>query len=144
MNRVVILFTLACTAAGAFAADKQQVYKWTDANGVLHFSDAPPPSDAKNVQSLRLVGGTSSEVPAADANAVAAEEKPKQAAAGVPDNAENRAKECEQAKRNLALLQSNYPVSELGADGKVKPIDDKDRSARIAGVNDRIAQFCAK
>ena len=42
----------------------------------------------------------------------------------------------------LALLQSKYPVSEIGPDGKVKPIDDKERDSRIAGVNDRIAQFC--
>ena len=144
MNRAVILFTLACTAAGAFAADKQQVYKWTDANGVLHFSDAPPPSDTKNVQSLRLVGGTSSETPAADANAAPADDKSKPAAPVAADSADTRAKDCEQAKRNLALLQSNYSVSELGPDGKVKPIDDKERAGRIAGVNERIAQLCAK
>ena len=136
MNRAVILFILAI-AAGASAADKKEVYKWTDANGVVHFTDAPPPTDTKNVQTLRLIGGTSSETPVADANAPA-QDKAK-AVAG-PDSA----KECEQAKRNLALLQSNYSVSELGPDGKVKPIDDKERAGRIAGVNDRIAQFCAK
>lgn len=144
MNRAVILFTLACIAAGAFAADKQQVYKWTDANGVVHFSDAPPPSDTKNVQSVRLVGGTSAETPAADANAAPADDKTKPATAVAADSADSRAKDCEQAKRNLALLQSNYSVSELGPDGKVKPIDDKERAGRIAGVNERIAQVCAK
>ena len=138
MNRAVIFFILACTAAGVSAADKQQVYKWTDASGVVHFTDAPPPTDTRNVQTLRLVGGTASAEPA-DANAAPAENKPAQAPA-----MSDSAKECEQAKRNLALLQSNYTVSELGADGKVKPIDDKERAGRIAGVNDRIAQFCGK
>ena len=137
MNRLVTLLVLACATAVALAADKQQVYKWTDVNGVVHFSDAPPPSDTKNVESLLLVGGTSSasETPAAD-------DKAKPASQAV--SPENRAKECEKAKRNLAMLQSNNPVSEVGPDGKAKPIDDQERNSRIGGVIDRIAQLCDK
>jgi hypothetical protein len=26
----------------------QQIYKWTDANGQVHFSDQPPPSDSSS------------------------------------------------------------------------------------------------
>jgi|KBSSwiStaDraftv2_1062776.scaffolds.fasta_scaffold549301_2 hypothetical protein len=149
MNRMLILLTLACTAAGAAAADKQQVYKWTDASGVVHFTDTPPPKDTPNVQSVRIVGNVQSAseqtAPAADAKPPAAAGNAAAKPAGAaPDTADARAKECEQAKRNLALLQSNYSVSELGADGKVKPIDDKDRASRIAGVQDRITQFCGK
>jgi glutaredoxin len=39
-------------AAGAHA----QMYKWTDAKGVVHFSDQPPPGDAK-VETRRVAGG---------------------------------------------------------------------------------------
>jgi len=144
MNRIVILLALAGILAGAHAATHDKAYKWVDENGVVHFSDAPPPSDTKNVQSVHIINDTPVSAQAAGTETKPAEDKPKQASTGVPDNAENRAKECEQAKRNLALLQSNYSVSEIGPDGKVKAIDDKDRSARIAGVNDRIAQFCGK
>jgi hypothetical protein len=148
MNRLVILLVLACGAISAHAATKDQVYKWTDANGVVHYSDAPPPKDALDVKSVHIVGDTTAEAP----RAAASEDKAKPASASTapanavppPDTADVRAKECDQAKRNLALLQSPYPVSELGPDGKAQPIDDKERDARIAGVNDRIAQFCAK
>ena len=147
MNRVMILLALACTAASALAADKQQVYKWTDANGVVHFSDAPPPKDTQNVQSMRLVGGTTATASSTEdeGKAAAADASKTVASAPPPPAAEDaRAKECEQAQRNLKVLQSDLPVSELGADGKVKPIEDKERAARIAGVQDRIAQYCTK
>jgi hypothetical protein len=141
MNRAVILLSLACTAVSAFAADNSQVYKWTDANGVLHFSDAPPPSDTKNVQSLHLVGGTTAttEGTGSDAGNPATPATP----GAVADAANARAKDCEQAHRNLKMLQSDLPVSEVDANGKIKPIDDKERDARIAGVMDRIAETCS-
>jgi glutaredoxin len=33
------------------------VYKWTDKDGKVHFSDTPPPPDAKNSSQKRLGGG---------------------------------------------------------------------------------------
>jgi hypothetical protein len=144
MNRLVTLLVLACATAGALAADKQQVYKWTDANGVVHFSDAPPSGDAKNVESLRLIGGTStaSDSAAADDKTKPSDDKSKPASPA--DNADNQAKECERAKNNLVLLQSNIPVNEITPDGKEKPLDAKDRQARVADVNARIARLCGK
>lgn len=32
----------------------QQMYRWTDADGRVHYSDQPPPKDAKNVQTKNL------------------------------------------------------------------------------------------
>src|SRR5437762_3218881 len=49
-------------AALAFAFDaaaQTNVYKWTDAEGKVHFSDTPPPPQAsKNVTEKRMGGGT--------------------------------------------------------------------------------------
>jgi len=143
MNRLVTLLVLACATAGALAADKQQVYKWTDANGVVHFSDAPPP-DAKNAELLHLVGGTSaaSDSAAADDKTKPSDDKSKPASP--TDSTDTQAKECERAKNNLVLLQSNIPVNEITPDGKEKPLDAKDRQARVADVNARIARLCGK
>lgn len=38
---VAVLLLISCTAYG-------QVYKWTDANGVTHFSSEPPPDNTKS------------------------------------------------------------------------------------------------
>jgi glutaredoxin len=40
---VLVLAALLCAAS----ASAQQVYKWTDAKGVTHFSDTPPPAAAE-------------------------------------------------------------------------------------------------
>ncbi len=45
---------LAC-APGARA--QSTVYKWTDSQGQVHFSDAPPTEQAKNVTQKRMGGG---------------------------------------------------------------------------------------
>ncbi|MBL8311894.1 MAG: glutaredoxin family protein [Burkholderiales bacterium] len=58
-------------ASAVTAASAQQVYRWTDANGRVQYSDQPPPADAKNVQQ-KNVGGNSiqnNELPLAAADA---------------------------------------------------------------------------
>ncbi|MGH8042704.1 MAG: DUF4124 domain-containing protein [Rudaea sp.] len=147
MNRKLVLLALSCfVVVGAYAAD-QQVYKWTDASGVVHFSDSPPPKDAQNVQMIRLsgsdrprsVGTTENSEPGskpadADANATGGN------AAASPSDA--NAKACATARNNLDLLDSKMPVSVTGADGKPIPLDDKARQAQIAAANANIALYC--
>jgi hypothetical protein len=141
MNRVTILLALAC-AANVSAADKQQVYKWTDANGVVHFSDAPPPLDTKNVQALHLAGGTTT------TGATASEDKPKDAAAAnaagaaLPASAADDAALCKQSRANLELLQSKTPVGIAGPDGKPQALDDKAREGQIANAKLAISRYC--
>jgi hypothetical protein len=56
----IVLATLA-----AFASQAAVVYKWTDANGVIHYSDQPVPGAEKIVTSTSLSGGTASPAHAA-------------------------------------------------------------------------------
>jgi glutaredoxin len=44
--RVLVAFGLLALALTAQA----QLYRWTDANGKVHYTDTPPPADAKNVE----------------------------------------------------------------------------------------------
>ncbi|MBS0569401.1 MAG: DUF4124 domain-containing protein [Proteobacteria bacterium] len=144
MNRKLLLLALSCFMVSAYAVD-QQVYKWTDAAGVVHFSDSPPPKDAKDVQLMRVsstdrprnveVTGNSEpgSKPAEDASGG-------NAAAADPKDA--RAKECATARNNLDLLQSKMPVSVTGPDGKALPLDDKARAAQIAAANANIELYC--
>lgn len=146
MKAIFPLLALLSVAASAYAA-QAQVYKWTDAAGVVHYSDAPPPQNTPKVETMHVSGGERAH--AASAN-VESGDKPKDASAAnapaqpaaVPDTPDNRAKECQTARNNLALLQSSAPVSVIGADGKPQAVTDNDRQARIEGVKDRIAQYC--
>jgi glutaredoxin len=68
----------ACVAAllASFAVSAQQtVYRWVDKDGKVHFSDAPPPSDARSSQQKRM-GSAADEQPLPYATQVAARRNP--------------------------------------------------------------------
>jgi glutaredoxin len=59
MNRTRIAAALAALGLSiAFAATAETtVYRWVDRDGKVHFSDTPPPEDAKSASQRRLGGG---------------------------------------------------------------------------------------
>jgi hypothetical protein len=91
--------------AGHAAA--QSVYKWTDAQGTVHYTDQPPPSGSK-ATTVKLRGG--SEVssgtmpPAQSAPAAAGTSASSSPLARAEASA--RAANCERAKENLTTLAS--------------------------------------
>jgi len=147
-NPISIMLALCFVAASAYAG-QGQVYKWTDAGGVVHYSDAPPPKDVTNVQTVRVSGGDRPRAVSMDNGAEGADQ-PKDATANssgmqptvMPDNASNRVKACATARSNLELLNSKFPVAVTGADGKPQAIDDKQRQAQIADAQAQIALYC--
>lgn len=149
MNRKLMLFALICVASSVcMAKGSEQVYKWTDAAGVVHFSDAPPPRDTANVQTMRLSSGDrpraiATENSESSENAAKPTNSDNAAQKGVVADAKaNRDKNCAAARDNLNLLQSKYPVSMTGADGKPQPLDDTARTQQIADANALIDIYC--
>jgi hypothetical protein len=146
MNRKLLLLVLSCCMTAAYAAN-QQVYKWTDAAGVTHFSDAPPPKDAQNVQLIRVSGNDrphSIEATNSEPGSQPADDpdNPGGAAAAADKPGDASAKACAGARNNLDLLNSKVQVSVMGADGKPQPLNDKTRAAEIAAANAQIAAYC--
>jgi hypothetical protein len=146
MNRKLVLLTLACFAVPAYAAD-QQAYKWTDADGVVHFSDAPPPKTARDVQMIRVSGNDRPRAVEPAASNSEPGSKPEQEATQGRENAASaandaNAKACTTARNNLELLNTKLPVNVTGPDGKPIPLDDKARQAQIAAANANIAVYC--
>ena len=144
MTRTIIFMGL-CLAASAAFAGNGQVYKWTDAQGVVHYSDAPPPNTQPNVQTVRVTGGdrphdVNAAAAATDANAPQPAQT--QVAQNAPPAAPDHAHDCANAHSNLELLQSKFQVSVTGSDGKAVPLDDKARQAQIADMNAQIAAYC--
>ncbi|HTI97187.1 MAG TPA: DUF4124 domain-containing protein [Rudaea sp.] len=142
MNRKLVLLALSCFVVGAYAADRQ-VYKWTDASGVVHFSDAPPPKDAKTVQLMRVSGDDRPHaVEAAGGEAGGAAPAGTNGADNAAASGNANAKACATARNNLEILNSKMPVSVTGPDGKAVPLDDKARAAQIAVANANIELYC--
>lgn len=138
MKRFQLMLALLVFAAPVAATE---MYSWTDANGVKHFSDSPPPANVAKAKKLKVKGGVTS---------AATEEEPKPAdknagpalAAAAGYAPEDIKRNCEIARKNLGNLETQKPA--LGADGE--PIDAeaaKSRQTQIDKANQQIKLFCA-
>ncbi len=141
MKAIQVAFGLlaAVAATTGHAADK--VYKWKDANGVVHFSDAPPPKGTE-FNNVRIVnqntGITQTEPqaapPAGDATAAAGEAK------APADN--GAAARCASAQDRVALLSSAQPLT-VQQDGKYVPMPAADRAAELNIAKATVASLCS-
>ena len=145
MHRTPLLIALVCLSAGAHAAD---VYKWTDASGVVHYTDTEPPAEAK-AERVHVVGMVTTPAPAAAKDTDADDENAgTEGATKKGANAEDAAafaqQRCDHARQDLELLQSNQPVAlDPAKTGKpAEPLDDKQRQVQVANAQTLIAQNC--
>lgn len=138
-----------------------EVNKWVDENNHVHYSDQPPPVDAK-AKKLRSTSNSedSSNVDSAakssqparpktvaerEAELRKAQQEKKQAAAkNAQKLAEEEAKRtnCANAQRRLRTLQDGAPITEIDADGERSYLDDEQRQQRITKTQQDINNLC--
>ena len=145
------LLLLVLLAVGLPASAATQVYSWTDSNGVKHFTDSPPPPNV-NAQKIKVRGSvTSQDEPPAAPPVVAEAAKPggpapatvTPIARSLADNAENRGKQCQTARKNVEILQGSYPVAApAGADGSSQVLSDAGRKDAVARANEQVTFYC--
>ena len=142
IRRAATSFTLVALLAGGMVG-ATELYKWTDKNGIVHYSDTAP-QGADSAQRVRLAG---TEGPVAVADPAEKKTEPAPAAASkpaepppaaVPDTPENRKRLCEQSHAALDLLRSKFQV----ADSTGKPLDAKTRADRTAEASQNVASYC--
>ena len=144
MSRLLIVVTLLLVAPLAAA---QQIYKWKDANGTMHYSQSPPASGV-HFQKMTLSGGTeSADAPAATTGSDATSSAPATTPASAPtapvaDTPANRAKLCATLQSNLTTLKGNGPVV-MQDGGQNKLLDEQQRTQQLATANAQYQQFCA-
>ncbi|WP_243041824.1 DUF4124 domain-containing protein [Dyella sedimenti] len=141
MRRLLIATTL-LLAAPLVAA---QAYKWTDANGTVHYADTPPPQGTKynKVTTTGTVEPLAAPATStANTEGAAAAPKPSQPAAPVADTPENRAKLCSTLKNNLDVLKGSGPVV-MEQDGQQKVMDANQRQQQQTSAQAQYQQFCA-
>jgi hypothetical protein len=143
---LLVLLTAGATASAA------QVYSWTDANGTKHFSDSPPPPSI-TAQKIKVRSQLTTDAGVQPATEVAPTQEPKPPEPAPPgatasakplvDSPENRNKQCQLAKSNLALLQSQFQVSAPpGDDGKTAVLDDTGRKQAVDKAQDQVSFYC--
>jgi hypothetical protein len=127
-----------------------QVYSWRDASGKVHYGDRPPA--AARAESRKLAApppadaeAAGKERPATDPEKLkqAQEEGRRQQEKETPAEARKREAGCQQAKANLAAIESGQIRFTIGADGERKALDGAVRDAEIAKARAAVGEWCA-
>lgn len=126
------------------------VYKWTDSQGRVHYTDTPPPR--QTAQAVRT--GKSHEAEAEASRKILAdrladseqrrqqtreaEEKRRQA----EEEARRKEDNCRRAREQLTRLQGSGNVARLDERGQPYILGDAERQAAISEARKRIGEFC--
>lgn len=130
-----------------------QAYKWRDANGSVQYSDTPPPPGARDVQQLRkpaagpasgATGGTTSytERDAEFRKRLVEKQENEAKQAKASQEEQVRARNCEQARGQLAGIDSGQRMVRLNAEGERIALDDEERVAARADAVKAIQTWC--
>ena len=145
---VAAVFALAVLVLAAPVA--AQVYKWKDANGTTHYSDAPPPTGSKydkvNISSNVATPVTQTPVSAATSAApakTAASAQAAKPAGSMPDTPANRATLCKQLDSNIALLNSKQSLTAGDANSPQENMSDTQRQQQLATAQAQRKQYCS-
>jgi hypothetical protein len=136
MRRYLVLALLVAACPLAFG----QAYKWKDAQGVTHYADSPPPAGTK-VEKIKTSGVVVPPAGTAAAPAAAASTA-KPAPGAVADNAVNRARLCDQLKKNMDVLGKEAVVSMDDGKGGSQQLDPTARKRQIDLTQAQMTIYC--
>lgn len=130
---LLILLTFALPVAAG------EMYSWTDANGVKHFSDSPPPASVK-AQKLKVKGGVTTNEPVEEAATTSSKDSGPALAAAAGYSAEDIKRNCDIASRNFdAASAQKIP---LDANGQPDLDAAQARQAQIDKAEQQKKLFC--
>ncbi len=146
IHPVTVGILLAALATGAGA----EVYRWTDAEGRVHYGDRPsagsqsiplsagtppaqpPPGDAERLQRQQRM---------LDAYRQEREEKQQAEAKRKADDAE-RERNCAQARDSLARYERSSGIYEPQADGSRRYLSEAERESAIRAAQGDVKRWC--
>jgi len=149
-TRHTLLFTAALVAVvGAASAD--QVYRWVDKDGHVHYSQTPPSSTAVNAQSLNISApppdpttlrneqNLASQLQDKDKQAQEAQQK---AQADAQKQAAQK-QQCDALRSQLQQLLQSGRVASVDAQGNRTYMSDDDRAKQEQQLQDQISKTCS-
>jgi hypothetical protein len=140
--RRLLLTTALLLVAPLVAA---QAYKWTDSNGTVHYSDAPPPQGTKfnKVTTSGAVEPLETPTPSNSSNSSESSDggTPPPSNQPMADTPENRAKFCTALKANLDAFKSSGPVVVGGPNGQ-QVLSGDARQQQQSATEAQYKQYC--
>lgn len=134
---------LVATITGFAASATAAMYKWTDKQGNVQYTETPPPEgDAKEIAPPpRVAAPAANKVTGKngadedDGNKGAGDEAPL-----TPAEQEIYQRNCEAARGNLEMYKSARRVQQ--ADGEIVVMDDEIRQKKMQQAEEQIKKFC--
>ena len=140
MSRLPLALLLLLLAPAVAA----QAYKWTDAQGTVHYTGTPPPEGTPFTRII-MAGTTPPAPPSPSTRPPAAGDRAPEktpSAAAMADTPENRAKLCSSLKANIELLNGTGPVV-MELHGKQVVLNDTQRAEQTAQAQRQYGQYCS-
>jgi hypothetical protein len=145
--RALLVLTIALGLASTPA--DARLYRWVDADGVVTYSDRPPPGEAAeeirparshitDEQSRGLLESLQ------DQARTGAEDREFERTVRA-DETEREARirqNCEIARQNLRVLEHSPRVQDTDADGNRYFLGDAERATRIAATREQVSEYC--
>ena len=150
-KRLLAGLAAACVALGS-AAVADEIYKWTDADGNVHYGDRPTGGENEERMQIsysrtnktsvqnRVNAHREAENARADARATAADEQ--EAAAQEAAEAEERAKRCEDYRGKLETMVQSRRIYREDEDGERVYLSDDEREAARTQAEKLIDENC--
>lgn len=113
-----VLFLVAATAGAS------EIYQWTDARGVTHYSEAPPPAGTE--YQVRRITDTGTGLRAREPASTPVEANP----------------QCTAAQANIEVLQGEGPVYQEDDAGERVALSDDDRSRQLELAQAAVRAYC--
>lgn len=154
---LVIVFTTAALIGAPDALAEDEVYRWVDKNGVVHFGDRPPQDGVAESVSIPQSAGVSAQTAAETSSNDAkqtAEPQPSVAQQLRNERAETQRKNeerdkviaqaCAQRRTLVAQLEPSTRVMVKDENGNVTRLDDNVRLETLDEAKTYIAKNCEK
>ncbi|MDZ3822673.1 MAG: DUF4124 domain-containing protein [Pseudoxanthomonas sp.] len=130
-----MLLTAALLAA-ALPAGAQQVYKWIDKDGTVHFTDSPP-DESVNAERLVLRGATRSTLVEIQPRGMTRDE------VDLLYTPEQRRAACEQARANRTTLRNMTTVMlDKDGDGVPEELTPEEKATELERAESQVQLLC--
>lgn len=146
------LFALAFALSSVSLAD--EFYKWVDENGVTHYTQTPPKEPGVSSQKIRASGTTVNQDEAAKArqrletsrSSFQTSAEQRAITKGLEEEEKEKAlklaKYCEDARKNLKVLNEHARIREKGKDGEYKVLSEEEKQAKVARNQKHVKEYC--
>jgi len=149
MNKSVILSGLTTLALVLSVNAQAKIYKWTDANGQVHYTAQPPvtkkkASKAVNIEDEIRAKAGKYRPPAKNTTAKSdkdGEEKKSEDDLAGPDK--KLVKYCDSQRNNLKQLQKNFRNVWIDIKGKKTNLNQEQRREKVAYLKAKIKEDCS-